>query len=172
MENRPGQVEFCIGYKRLPSSGECQKCLVSQPVFQDIYHADVPFVSPAVARPPSTVHIPTRVAASTTATPPLAWLAQSSPPAEIHLLNAYQHSWCWNHNIPQNTNHYWWPGSLCRQVVSSHGIEYAGEPGLYLSNCNLNNMVDILHTSWNEFSWLKTITFHWNLFVTVWLTIN
>ena len=30
VENRPGQVEFCIGYKRLPSSGECQKNLVSQ----------------------------------------------------------------------------------------------------------------------------------------------
>ena len=31
VENRPGQVEFCIGFKRLPSSGECQKILVSQP---------------------------------------------------------------------------------------------------------------------------------------------
>ena len=33
VENRPEGVEFCIGYiiKRLPSSGECQKILVSQP---------------------------------------------------------------------------------------------------------------------------------------------
>ena len=31
VEHRPGRVEFCIGYKRLPSSGECQNILVSQP---------------------------------------------------------------------------------------------------------------------------------------------
>ena len=35
VENRPGRVEFCIGYryKRLPISGEYQKILVSQPAY-------------------------------------------------------------------------------------------------------------------------------------------
>ena len=43
--------------------------------------------------------------------------------------------WCWYRCIPSEVDQYhccWWPGSLPRQVIISHGIDYVGLTGNWL----------------------------------------